>query len=60
VNAPISPLKIRIEVLAMLMGELALDEVASQPSEAERPVLVAQLLSPGSQRKSTWFPTLVR
>jgi hypothetical protein len=40
VNVPGQPLKIRIEVLAMPMGELPLDEVASQPSEVERPVLV--------------------
>ena len=40
VNAPGQPLKIRIEVLAMPMGELPLDEVASQPSEVDRPVLV--------------------
>lgn len=46
-NAPGQPLKIRIEVLAMPMGELPLDEVASQPSEVDRPVLVHRLLSPG-------------
>ena len=40
VNAPGQPLKIRIEVLAMPMGELPLDEVASQPSEVARPMLV--------------------
>ena len=34
------PLKIRIEVLAIPMGELPLDEVASQPPEANQPVLV--------------------
>jgi hypothetical protein len=47
VNAPGQPLKIRIEDLAMPMGELPLDEVASQPSEVDRPVLVHRLLSPG-------------
>jgi hypothetical protein len=43
----------------MPMGELPLDEVASQPSEVERPVLVHSCCRLGHS-KSTWFPTLVR